>query len=447
MAKADKAQRRAARKRAKNIRAQGRRGQPWHEPDTGRVRETEPTPPSVDAVAQALMGVAADRLFGADADDVVRSLSSGPFVRWTRLVDTAVARVLRTEVERLWAAGWLPYDLYQVARRQASELAAELVVVAVADAGAQYPAATTHPRWLSQLRELDATPWWHPGSPYPGQWADRHGADRPTMLRTVVELVAVFLRLPQLQVILPLPGQAAGDITATAAGAVDEKVLGRVRALLAKAESTTFAEEAEALSAKAQELMSRYSIERAMAESGARHAPTAAARRIWLDAPYLSAKTLLVAEVGSANHCRTASAEKLGFVTVLGDEVDLDVVEVLTTSLLVQATRAMLAAGSQVSLAGTSRTRSFRHAFLLSYATRIGERLRETADETEAATGTDLVPVFAERKQAVEALFGSLFPRTVERTFSARNAAGWGAGRSAADLAVLKAERRSVTGR
>ena len=37
----------------------------------------------------------------------------------------------------------------------------------------------------------------------------------------------------------------------------DEKVLGRVRALLAKAESTTFPEEAEALTAKAQELMAR----------------------------------------------------------------------------------------------------------------------------------------------------------------------------------------------
>nr|WP_246400935.1 DUF2786 domain-containing protein [Jiangella mangrovi] len=224
-------------------------------------------------------------------------------------------------------------------------------------------------------------------------------------------------------------------------------MLSRVRALLAKAESTEFPDEAEALSAKAQELMSRYSIEQALAAPvvPGRRAAVASARRIWLDAPYLGPKTLLVAEVGSANHCRTVSSEKLGFVTVLGAEVDLDVVEVLATSLLVQASRAMLASGTQYSRLGTSRTRSFRHSFLLSYATRIGERLREAASHTEAAAGTDLVPVLADRADAVDTLFRTLFAATTaRRSFSAGNAAGWGAGRSAADRAVLTTERRAV---
>lgn len=224
-------------------------------------------------------------------------------------------------------------------------------------------------------------------------------------------------------------------------------MLSRVRALLAKAESTQFPDEAEALSAKAQELMSRYSIEQALAApvAAGRRATVASARRIWLEAPYLGPNTLLVAEVGSANHCRTVSSEKLGFVTVLGAEVDLDVVEVLATSLLVQAARAMLASGTQYSRLGTSRTRSFRHSFLLSYATRIGERLREAAAQTEAATGTDLVPVFADRAHAVDTLFASLFATaTARRSFSAGNAAGWGAGRSAADRAVLTTDRRAV---
>ncbi|TDD96023.1 DUF2786 domain-containing protein, partial [Jiangella asiatica] len=240
------------------------------------------------------------------------------------------------------------------------------------------------------------------------------------------------------------------DAGGAADRAVDEKILGRVRALLAKAESTTFPDEAEALSAKAQELMSRYSIEHALAQAATpAGAPrsTASARRIWLDAPYLSTKTLLVAEVGSANHCRTISSEKIGFVTVLGSDVDLDVVELLTTSLLVQATRAMLATGSRTSRFGTSRTRSFRHSFLLAYATRIGERLRETASRTEAATGSDLVPVFAERSRAIDTLAGSLFPGTVRRrSFAAGNADGWGAGRSAADRAVLTTDRPAVDG-
>ncbi|WP_116949280.1 DUF2786 domain-containing protein [Jiangella endophytica] len=429
---------------------------------------------TADVVVDWLLTVAADGLRrGPDAVTAgLRAVSAA--VPAQRVVDAAVVQVLRAQVDRLWTSGWLPIDLYEVTRRQASALAVHLVVDAMADTAATYPSATTHPRWLAQLGEVGAENWWDSAVPYPAQWADHHGAERSALLEAVVQLVGLALRLPALQVILPPPGQATagggqagsgdsaggtptdgGDARGSSAGAAasgrprpsPEKVLGRVRALLAKAESTPFPEEAEALSAKAQELMSRYSIEQALADavSPERRTTVASARRIWLDAPYLGPKTLLVAEVGSANHCRTVSSEKLGFVTVLGTDLDLDVVDVLATSLLVQAARAMLATGSQYSRLGTSRTRSFRHSFLLSYATRIGERLRDAADQTAAAAGTDLVPVFADRSLAVDTLFDSLFSTaTARRSFSAGNAAGWGAGRSAADRAVLTTERRAV---
>ncbi|MBB5787444.1 DUF2786 domain-containing protein [Jiangella mangrovi] len=412
---------------------------------------------TAQVVAQWLTGLAADGLHRGPAA-VLAGLRSVSGLAAPRVVDAAVAIVLRAQVDRLWSLGWLPADLAEVARRQGSALAAAVVVDAMADAAVQYAPATVHPRWLAQLRAVGAdAPWWDPAAPYPGQWAARHGADREALLAAALELVGVTLRLPALQVIVPPPGHVPGDGAATgfASGAgpspgpspSSEKMLSRVRALLAKAESTEFPDEAEALSAKAQELMSRYSIEQALAAPvvPGRRAAVASARRIWLDAPYLGPKTLLVAEVGSANHCRTVSSEKLGFVTVLGAEVDLDVVEVLATSLLVQASRAMLASGTQYSRLGTSRTRSFRHSFLLSYATRIGERLREAASHTEAAAGTDLVPVLADRADAVDTLFRTLFAATTaRRSFSAGNAAGWGAGRSAADRAVLTTERRAV---
>nr|MDQ3763897.1 DUF2786 domain-containing protein [Actinomycetota bacterium] len=224
---------------------------------------------------------------------------------------------------------------------------------------------------------------------------------------------------------------------------VDQKVLARVRGLLAKAESTTFPEEAEALSAKAQELMSRYSLERIVGDSAA-SAPgsdphPAAARRLWLDNPYVAAKAMLVGAVAEANRCRTVLSEKLGFTTVLGDEVDLEIVELLSTSLLVQATRAMVSAGSHTTRTGRSRTRSYRQSFLLAYATRIGERLA-TARDAGAAAMPDpagLLPVLAARERVVDELFESMFPGTVSRSFSVGNAAGWHAGRAAADLAVL----------
>jgi hypothetical protein len=155
-----------------------------------------------------------------------------------------------------------------------------------------------------------------------------------------------------------------------------------------------------------------------------------------------------VGAVAEANRCRTVLAEKLGFTTVLGDEVDLEIVELLSTSLLVQATRAMVSAGSHLTHSGRSRTRSYRQSFLLAYATRIGERL-STARDLSAATVADaaqLLPVLAARERVVDELFESMFPQSVSRSFSVGNAAGWHAGRAAADLAVLDTRRAVASG-
>lgn len=59
----------------------------------------------------------------------------------------------------------------------------------------------------------------------------------------------------------------------------DDRVLARVRALLAKAESTEFPDEAEALLAKAQALISRHAIDRAAVAGETRPGGGAAARR------------------------------------------------------------------------------------------------------------------------------------------------------------------------
>ncbi|MGH3972670.1 MAG: DUF2786 domain-containing protein, partial [Pseudonocardiaceae bacterium] len=147
--------------------------------------------------------------------------------------------------------------------------------------------------------------------------------------------------------------------------------------------------------------------------------------------------------------CRTVRSEKLGFTTVLGDEVDLEVVELLSTSLLVQATRAMVSAGSQTTRTGRSRTRSYRQSFLVAYATRIGERLTTARDAGTAAAVADparLLPVLAARERVVDELFESMFPESVSRSFSVGNAAGWHAGRAAADLAVLDTRRSVASG-
>jgi hypothetical protein len=75
--------------------------------------------------------------------------------------------------------------------------------------------------------------------------------------------------------------------------------------LLAKAESTEFPEEAEALSARAQELMAKHSIDHALlaAQSGNRDKP--AGRRLPVDNPYESPKATLLHAVAQANRCRS----------------------------------------------------------------------------------------------------------------------------------------------
>jgi hypothetical protein len=286
-------------------------------------------------------------------------------------------------------------------------------------------------------RDAGAARWWKTGEPHLGQWADREAIATVDALACAIQVLALLLSLPP----LPRLGGDSGPARRPARSGQDPRILAKVRALLAKAESTTFPEEAEALSAKAQELMARHAIDAAMvgASEGADDTPTGL--RVPVDDPYAGAKSILLAKVATANRCRAVWSKDLGISTVLGFEADLEFVEVLYTSLLVQATAAMVAAGSQSDRYGRSRTRSFRQAFLLAYAARIGERLREAEAASRAAAaeeyGAALVPVLADRSAAVAAAQAAAFPGAVSRSVTISNAAGWAAGSAAADLASL----------
>jgi hypothetical protein len=234
-------------------------------------------------------------------------------------------------------------------------------------------------------------------------------------------------------------------------------MLGRIRALLAKAESTEFAAEAEALSGRAQELMARYSIDHALLAAQAGRSDLPGGRRIPVDSPYEEAKVTLLNTVADANRCRAVWLQELGLVTVVGFEPDLDAVDLLFTSLLVQANTAMIRAGGKKDRLGNSRTKAFRQSFLVAYAVRIGERLavaaaraerqavaeHEKAPESSASItpgpGADLVPFLAARTEAVDDAVAEIFGGRLKRGRSARvsDAEGWASGRAAADLASL----------
>lgn len=356
-----------------------------------------------------------------------------------RLLGRVAIGYLSDTFAHLWRCGWQPADLAALIRRRRTDKHLSVTVAVIEDEARRYAAHTVHPRWHAQLMDLGADPW--PADARTGpQAAGRSKLELGTQagLQVAIEVIAVLMTVPELRVLMAPPGsyRAGGGEGA----GIDERALARIRALLAKAESSEFPDEAEALSAKAQELMARHAVSRIVIESQAPSEQPVLGRRVWLDAPYADAKSLLIAAVSAANRCRSVWSGDLGFATVLGERPDLDAVELVSTSLLVQANRAMVGHGQQRNRYGESRTRSFRQSFLVAYASRIGERLRGATDAVvhEAADGdARLLPVLRAQSRRVDEAMAEMFPETVRRGVSATSGAGWAAGRAAADQALF----------
>jgi hypothetical protein len=217
----------------------------------------------------------------------------------------------------------------------------------------------------------------------------------------------------------------------------NEKIVSRVQALLAKAESTTYPEEAEALTAKAQELITRYSIDAAIAQHRRAAGARPQLRRLHIDAPYISPKATLLSAVGRANNVEVVYNAS-GRASLVGFDTDLDTVEMLFASLLVQATAAMFRVPrDEVG----PRVKAFRHAFLFAFAQRIGQRLADAraaaTREAEVEHGASLVPLMDARRDAVAEMMKQEFPHTRSARTSVSHYGGYGAGRAAADRADL----------
>ena len=222
----------------------------------------------------------------------------------------------------------------------------------------------------------------------------------------------------------------------------------RVQALLRKAESTAFPAEAEALTAKAQDLLTRYALDAALLDGADGDRPPVV-RPVVVRGAYGSGRAMLLGAVAQANRCVAVWDAGASTAMVVGFAVDLDATELLWASLVHQGEAAVVAAGPQRDQRGRSRTRSWRSAFWVAFAQRIGQRLEEitraTTAEMAGAAG-DLAPVLASRQRDVDAAVRQHFPRLTRRRARVSNGDGWAAGRTAADRADLAA-RRPVAGR
>ena len=370
-------------------------------------------------------------------------------------------RMLTDGVHDAWRLGWQPADLLRLAARNLGAIGSAVVGDAVAAQLSRYAAQTVTPSWHDQLTQAGAGVWWPRDTDPLTARASSAPDGLVSVLTEAVRAADLLAGLPTLQRLDPLPGtwrpaRHTGAGRGERAAPVDARLLDRVRALLAKAESTTFEAEAETFTAGAQSLMARHSIDQAMLAASSERLPDdgPSARRVGIDRPYETPKVLLLDVVATANRCRTVWSESLGFVTVIGFPSDLEASETIFTSLLLQSTRAMTRHGSRTTRGGQSRTRSFRQSFLTAFAHRIGQRLSGVTEEETASArarareggaearaagpSRDLVHVLAERANEVDATVDELFPQMVHRSAGAANDhEGWWAGVQAADSATL----------
>ncbi|MEU3747044.1 MULTISPECIES: DUF2786 domain-containing protein [Streptomyces] len=354
------------------------------------------------------------------SDDVSLDTAASLLAAADRAADAELARRGEEFVRTLWARGWQPADLARTVRRELSDEHVRLLSALIRAETAGYE-RLPH-RWQAQLDDLDA------GTSRP--------TDRFSYATTVLELYRILVRLPRLDAVGPVPGE---KLPSAAVG--EPRMLTRIRALLAKAEATGYPEEAEALTAKAQELMARHSLDEATLAAGAPSPETPGAIRIGVEPPYEQAKAILLDAVATANHCRAVWNEAYGFSTVVGFEADLDPVELLYTSLLVQGTAAMTRAEAEQRAGGRKRTKSFRQSFLLAYANRLGARLSATSRRVAAEAPTRL-PALASREAAVTTRTDELFPETRStRVRAAWDEEGWTRGTTAADNSTLHPNR------
>ena len=224
--------------------------------------------------------------------------------------------------------------------------------------------------------------------------------------------------------------------------------LGRVRKLLARAERAGTPEEAQACTDKAMELMARHGIDTALLAAAEPGLDEIGATRVEIADPYSAGKARLLGWTASALRCRAVLHQlgggRVGAVTVFGFASDRERVEVLFTSLLLQA-------GAQLVRErppdGGESVAAYRRSWLHGFAVRVHRRLVEaerraeeragqgSADDPGVPGGAELV--LADRRSRVAQAYAEAFPALGRGRPSVLSGSGFAAGAAAGDAADL----------
>jgi len=240
---------------------------------------------------------------------------------------------------------------------------------------------------------------------------------------------------------------------------VQNELLDRVRKLLAKAEDEGCTpHEAEALTAKAAELMARYGIDRALLGAVRPDTDRPADRVFELDNPWAGIKAHLLAGLASALRCQCILLNRRqpgSRVHVFGYLSDLERADILFTSLLVQMARAL--ALEPVPAYG-GRAKAWRRSWMLGYCSAVVARVRAAEEAAVAAASSSAragadghapsaAVVLADRSMTVRRHAEQAYPRTRKTrvTYSGNGyQAGYQEGQKA-DIGGAKVRSRSGT--
>ncbi|MGW4065290.1 DUF2786 domain-containing protein [Amycolatopsis sp. NPDC004747] len=187
--------------------------------------------------------------------------------------------------------------------------------------------------------------------------------------------------------------------------------LERIRKLLAKAEDPAVTEaEAEAYNQKAAELVARYGIDQAMLAASGASSDEIGTLTIPMDDPYSRDKASLLTSVAYPLRCRTLLhrlGQKVESVTVFGFRSDLGRVELLFTSLLLQAGTQLTRVRPGGFFPGESLA-AYRRTWLHGFARAVHERLSHAEQEAvRTAVQGSAELVVRDRAQMVQHAFDS----------------------------------------
>lgn len=227
-----------------------------------------------------------------------------------------------------------------------------------------------------------------------------------------------------------------------------EAVAEKVRKLLAKAEATSNANEAEAFSAKAAQLMTAHRLDAQALRESLRRGALRVDRLPLGRGAYVRARLALLGAVARHHDVKVVYETGPTGTTALlaGFDDDLRSTRMFYESLHTQAAGQM----ASIRKATPAATQRFRRSFLFGYAARVGELLGASANARQrpaAETAADsLLPDVLERRTRVEAYAATAFGRVhAARPATPAIAAGFDHGHAAAGRADLG--RRRLHGR